>query len=383
MKKIAILYDRELSIGGVETHILTLLKHINRRDFSYTLISPVSEGFEKKALALGAQVTPIPNFKPLNIRVLSSIAALLRKGEIDLTHIHSPAAAISGRLASVAAGLPIVVTVHAPSVAYYGDRQTIRARTGRSIYINLDRLLNYTATRRLVYVSNRVYEDCISRRISPSDRSVVIHNGIDLEPYRITDRDASNLRIRSELNVAPGTPVITYTGRLAEEKGLDVLIEAINILFHQGQTNFAVWLIGAGASEAELVNKVKSYGLADQVTFLGYQEQVTKYLLASDCFVMPSRHEAMSIALMEAMAAGLPCVVSDVGDNARLVEDGQGGLVVPTNSPAQLAIALERLLAEPQLREKMGANAKQKAATFSSAEMVRQLEIVYHQALGL
>lgn len=381
MKNIAIIYDRELSIGGVETHILTLLKHINSQEYSYTIVSAVSEDFRRKAVSLGAQIRPLPNFKPLNLHVLASMAKLFRQERIDLVHIHSPAAAITARLAAILAGRPNIVTVHAPSVFYYGERQTLRARTGRAIYINLDRLLNYTATRRLVYVSNRVYQDCIARHISPAHRSVVIHNGIDLAPYQDEQRNFHREELRAELNIPPGAQIVTYAGRLAEEKGLDVLLNALSQINHSGHTTFAAWLIGSGPLETELVEKVNALGLQNCVNFLGYQEQVPLYLLASDCFVMPSRHEAMSIAIMEALAAGLPCVVSDVGDNALLVEDGQAGLVVPANSPKTLAVALERLLTDPAMRLEMGQKARLKAGSFGIEQMMRQLEAVYQQAL--
>ncbi len=381
MKNIAIIYDRELSIGGVETHILTLLKHINSKEYHYTIVSPVSEDFRQKATSLGAQIRPIPYFKPLNLQTLSSMAKLFRQEHVDLVHIHSPAAAITARLAAILARLPNIVTVHAPSVFYYGELQTLRARTGRVLYINLDRLLNYTATRCLVYVSNRIYQDCIARHISPANRSVVIHNGIDLTPYQLENRNSYREQVRSQLNIPFELPVITYAGRLAEEKGLDVLVNALSQINHPGHPNFAVWLIGSGPLEAELIAKVNTLGLQNKVYFLGYQEQVIKYLLASDCFVMPSRHEAMSIAIMEALSAGLPCVVSDVGDNARLVEDGQGGLVVPANSPTNLASALDRLLLDPALRTDMGQKARQKALSFRIEQMVSQLEAVYRKAL--
>jgi glycosyltransferase involved in cell wall biosynthesis len=381
MKKIAIIYERELSIGGVETHILTLLKHINPKEYSYTIISPVSENFRHKAIALGTEVRPIPYFKPLNFSTLATMARLFRKEQIDLVHIHSPAAAITARLATFLTGLPNIVTVHAPSVFYYGERQTLRAKTGRSIYIQLDRLLNYTATRRLVYVSNRVFDDCITRRISPPDRSLVIHNGIDLAPYDRADSETLRMHLRMQENIPLETPIITYAGRLAEEKGLDVLLEALHILNRRRIPDYAVWLIGSGPLEAELAKKVDDLELQRHVHFLGYQEDVAKYLLVSDFFVMPSRHEAMSIAIMEALAAGLPCVVSDVGDNARLVEDGQAGLVVPANSSEALAAAIERLLADPTLRKTMSAKAGQKAKAFSVKQMIQQLESVYQLAI--
>lgn len=380
MKNIAIIYERELSIGGVETHLLSLLKHVNPARFNYTIISPIDQNFSQIASALGARILPIPNFKPLDLIMVRQLTKKLYQGQIDLVHIHSPVAAIPARLAARRLGLPTIVTVHIPAIYYYGVRSTLRARAGRSIYSAIDRLLNYTMTTRLVYVSSQVYHYYIDNQLSPENRSLVIPNGIDLTQFQ---PDHRRERLRNQYHLSPETLLITYVGRFSDQKGLDVLLKGLALLKSACDIPFNVWLIGSGPIEEELRILTAELELQEKVHFLGTRQSVADYLFASDCFVLPSNWEAMSIALLEAMAAGLPCVVTNVGDNANLVEDGTHGFIIPTNSPAHLAEALQRLLEDKALREKMGANAFQKARAFSEIKMAEKIEVLYEQILQI
>jgi glycosyltransferase involved in cell wall biosynthesis len=306
------------------------------------------------------------------------MANIFRSEKIDLVHAHSPTAAIQGRLAAKFAGLPSIVTVHSPAIQYYGDRQTVRARSGRKIYITLDRFLNYTMTSALVYVSNQVFSLYLSEHWTPVDRSFVVQNGIDLKPYQ---SNSARLEFRSKLKVAPDLPVITYVGRLSDEKGVDILLEAAATLKNDFHSKFKVWLIETGEQEPALRSMVKDLNLQDDIAFLGQHEQVADYLLASDCFVLPSRQEAMSIAIIEAMAAGLPCVVTDVGDNAQLIHDGQQGFVISQDSIDSLANILHKLLLDADLRRRMGMSARAKAQDFSDVTMAEQVQQLYEQLI--
>jgi len=378
MKRIALVYDRELWIGGVETHLVSLVKRINPEQFTFSIISPISESYQKKAQILGAKIIPIQHFKPIDLGTAIKLSKIFRAEKIDLVHAHSPTAAIQARLAAKLAGLPSIVTVHAPSIYYYGERQTLRARTGRSIYVAIDRLMNFTMTNALIYVSNQVYNIYLSRHWTPVNRSFVIPNGIDLSPYQ---SDTQRFEIREAQNVPPEVPVITYVGRLSYEKGLETLLHALSVLKDHFPSVFKVWIIGTGQDEYALRSMTNELSLQERVSFLGYHEQVSDYLLASDCFVLPSHHEAMSIAILEAMAAGLPCVVTDVGDNAQLINDGEQGFVILQNSTESLAQLLNRLLLDSDLRQRMGQSARIKAQCFSDLKMVEQIQQLYERLL--
>jgi glycosyltransferase involved in cell wall biosynthesis len=378
MNRVALIYDRELWMGGVETHLLSLVKRIKSEQYTFFIISPISENFQQKAEDFGAKIIPIQRYKPLDLSNVVKMAHILRSEKIDLVHAHSPTAAIQGRLAAKIAGIPSIVTVHSPAIQYYGERQTIKARSGRKIYITLDRFLNYTMTSALVYVSNQVFSLYLSEHWTPIDRSFVVQNGIDLGPYR---SNPDRIKLRATFKIAPDLPVITYVGRLSNEKGVDTLLEAAATLKNVYQSKFKVWLIGTGEQEQELRSMVNDLNLQEDVDFLGQHEQVTDFLLASDCFVLPSRQEAMSIAIIEAMAAGLPCVVTDVGDNAQIIHDGQQGFVISQDSIDSLANILHKLILDADLRQRLGTSAQLKAQDFSDVTMAEQIQQLYEQLI--
>ena len=178
----------------------------------------------------------------------------------------------------------------------------------------------------------------------------------------------------------PQEKLIVSVGRFAPEKGHRYLIEALNLLSPQD----VVWrctFLGDGELETELRALAAKHGLSDQVTFPGFCEDVFSVLLTADVFVLPSLHESSPNALIEAMGVGLPCIASDVGGIADLVENGENGIRVPPGDSEALAAALHRVLVAPDFATELGRNARATIQQkFDSAESMRKLEGIY---LGL
>ena len=176
---------------------------------------------------------------------------------------------------------------------------------------------------------------------------------------------------------APQEKLIVSVGRFAPEKGHRYLIEALNLLSPQD----VVWrctFLGDGELETELRALAAKHGLSDQVTFPGFCEDVFAVLLEADVFVLPSLHESSPNALIEAMGVGLPCIASDVGGIADLVEDGENGIRVPPGDSEALAAALHRVLVAPDFATELGRNARATIQQkFDSAESMRKLEEIY------
>lgn len=378
VKTIAILYERELDYGGVETHLLALLRKLPTDEFSFVIVSPVSRRFRDAAQALGARIYPFAHWSAFNPFAIFELTRVMKREAVDLVHAQSPIAAAPGRLAARMHRLPVVVTVHLPVTRYHGTRQTLRAGLGRWVYINLDRFLNHAMTDTLVYVAQRVRDESVATRLSPAERSIVIPNGIDLEDIQQgVDRDS----LRRSFNLPQSTRVITFIGRLDEQKGLDLLLEATANL-ETGVVGVEVWLVGDGPVRTELQRLATKLGIDDRVKFWGYQAQIERYLYASDIFALPSRYEGMPIVLLEALAAGIPCVVSQVGDNELVVEDGKQGLVVPPNDAAALAEALNLLLLSPERRRQMSEAATRRGEDFSDENMAQRYAEVYRALLS-
>lgn len=374
---VAFLYEPLLHVGGIETHLLSLLRYGDPARCRWLIIAPVSSLFRAQADAFGAQVIPWRPAHQLDVAALVRLVWLLRSHPVSLVHAHSPRAALLGRIAARLLGLPAVVTVHLPPYEYvYGPG--LRARCQRWFYRCAERILNHALTDRLIYVSSRLGREAVDGGLAPRRRTLVIENGIDLSPFVDCERGQS---VREELGASPAATVLCCVGRLAEQKSIDVLLEALHVLEPQ-RRDLRLWLVGDGPQRAALETQARRLGLDATVQFLGFRSDVPRLLLASDLFVLPSRYEAMPMAVLEAMAAGLPCVVTDVGDNALLVENGVSGRVVPSEDVPALAGTLRDLIQDPAARRTMGDAAKRKAQHYRVERMVARTLAVYEQVLG-
>lgn len=141
-------------------------------------------------------------------------------------------------------------------------------------------------------------------------------------------------------------------------------------------------IIGGGRREAEMRRLAAELGLAGRVHFLGQRDDVPDLLSALDLFVLPSHSEGVSLALLEAMAAGLPVIATAVGGLPEVVTDGDNGLLVPPEDPEALATALERLLEDPALAQRLGANARRHVEeNFSLERLGREINEIYTELI--
>jgi len=369
---IALISSYPLHVGGVETHLLSLLRHGDRSRYRWLMIGPLSPAFAAQAEAAGAQII---EWRPRHFADLISffaLARLLRQRRVGVAHFHCPRSAFLGRVLARPLRIPAVVTVHLPAYYFAGSRYT-GPRFGRWLYLRLERVLNRRLTARLIYVSSLVLEEAIALRLVSRRRAEVISNGVDLSRYDgVSNREA----LRAGAGLAAGDKVICFIGRLDHQKGIDILLDAvsgIDLAAHRAR----LWLIGDGPLRGQLQQQARQSGRAQFISFLGFRDDVPCLLKASDVFVLPSRYEAMPLAILEAMAAGLPCVVTDTGENSRLVTDGVSGLVVSSENTRALAEALRQLLEDPARCLTMGRAARERAEDFSDTRMVQKIQGVY------
>ncbi len=233
--------------------------------------------------------------------------------------------------------------------------------------------LAYRALRNLPHavfaVSSRVAEHVTVVDGVPASRVRVVHNGLDLD---------TSVRPRS-LPVGH-LPVITTIGNIRRVKGHDILIEAIPhvlALFPSAKFTIAGEVLEHDFF-GELQRKVEELGVSEHVSFVGRITDQRKHLAGADIFVLPSRSEGFSNALIEAMAAGLPSVATDVGGNSEAIQSGISGLIIPAEDSASLAKAILCLLGDPAYAQGLSI-AGQQAVTerFSSDGMLRTVSGAY------
>lgn len=241
------------------------------------------------------------------------------------------------------------------------------------------------ASRLLARCTDRLFAVCKDAAVRfaektgiPQARFEVLYNGVDTKRFRpASDRRA----LRHALGLPLDEVLILTVASLIPVKNHAALVEsAVRVLRqHPGPVRFV--LVGDGVLRAEIEHRIAQGGLADHFLLVGSSDQVADYYRAADVFVLPSRLEGMSNAILEAMATGLPVVANRVGGNPELVVDGTTGLLCRPGAPEDMATALARLVSDHALRNAMSERARARAVTdFSIEAMVERYAEFYQSA---
>ncbi|MFZ5453609.1 MAG: glycosyltransferase family 4 protein [Thermodesulfobacteriota bacterium] len=197
----------------------------------------------------------------------------------------------------------------------------------------------------------------------------VLYNGVDLAPFA---PGRASPQIREELGLPPDQPVVGLVARLDHRaKGHLELIQALALL--QDRHPLHAVMVGGGRRQEEMRELAASLGLQERVHFLGNRRDVPVLLKAMDLFVLPSHNEGVSLAVLEAMAAGLPVIVSAVGGLPEIVRHEENGLLIPAKDVEALARSLARLLENPDLARRLGQKAREHIEARYSLESLGQV----------
>jgi len=237
-------------------------------------------------------------------------------------------------------------------------------------------MINHNIAQCIVAVSAMTRQKLLEEGIQ-AGRIVVIKNGIT--PVQI--EGVNSAEARKEAGVGADDPFLLAVGRLVYSKAHEILITAMPAVLKKFP-NAKVGICGEGDLRPKLEAQIQSLGLSDSVKLLGQMDHVEKLLASADVFVMPSLWEGLPIALLEAMSAGLPVIATKVEGVEEVITEGEHGLFVPVENTTALTEAILKLLAEPQLRRKMGAASKAKVLAFYTADQMceQYLELMINLA---
>ncbi|MBI3756472.1 MAG: glycosyltransferase family 4 protein [Deltaproteobacteria bacterium] len=210
---------------------------------------------------------------------------------------------------------------------------------------------------------------------APAARIHLIPSGVDTA--RFAPDSASRHRVRTQHHIAPQTPLIVSVGALVDRKDHITLLTAAHLLKTQGYT-LRCLISGEGPLRSALEAQTRTLGLTEEVSFTGFCADIPGLLSAADFFVHTPLYEGLGVAVMEAVAAGLPTIASRVGGIPELIEDEKTGLLVPPHDAEALSAALSRLLSHPQFARQLGKTGQSFAkAHFDIAVMARTNEALY------
>jgi len=364
-----------VDFGGVERVCLTLLKNINRERFD---IVPVlltrpwgkdnifvrelrKEGYEICEIPVALQETDDYLRVP---RCYKLVWRLLNGGGFDLLHTHGYFADIVGIPVARLNGIPTLSTCH----GYIPITWKVQ------LYNALDRIALKFGTQVLA-VSEAIKQDLVDSGLSPG-RVRVVANAVG----SATDRDMTHANReagRKSHGIGSTDFVLGYVGRLSAEKGLSYLLTACAELVTSG-VPLRVLIIGEGPQRNELEQLSRQLGLGDRVVFAGFQEDVVQWLPCMDVFVLPSLTEGTPMALLEAMAYGVPGVASAVGGVPQMIKHGETGILVSPGRAKEISNAIQVLFRDPAERQKLAQNAITLARTRYSVEhWIGRIEMEY------
>jgi len=342
--------------GGVSHYVGSIhkLNHFNGISIKHVIIRKkqwqVHQGLKKELLPL--EIIIRSRFDPIWVLKLLK---LIRNMKCELLFVHG----FNGYLVAnicrlLGMNIPVLSSYHGP----YHSPVPSKRRLVRMINGYARFFLKHMATH-IITVTRNARRDLLSLGIR-EDKITAVHNGIQ----NIKDINTGGFRTSLlEMGISDRSVVLGATSGFHPIKGLEYLIRATpKILGQHADTH--VLLFGSGPLEYELRELVRSFRLEDHIHFMGFQEQIERWLSILDVFILPSLSECHSIGLLEAMRAELPIVCTELSGNLETIRDGIDGMVVPPKNSEALSNAIIHLIHNPDSRHSMGLSARNRFETY-------------------
>ena len=336
-----------LGRGGAERQLVDQILAHDRSSIQCMVIifnPPLHLADELRAAGVPIMTFDLPDFRDFALAIVR-LTALVKALRPDIVHTWLTRADIYGRIAAILSWrIPVISGIHAPIYApsmYLDNPQQKRWKL--ALIRQIDRWSGYLSRTIYVGCSYDVARSTGQALSVPSERLRVIYNSIN---------------IPSATSSHSGKRIITI-GRILPQKGQIYLVKAMPAILAQ-HPDATLDIVGDGPLRAELEQQVSILGIHQAIRFLGVRSDVPELLASSDVFAFPSLWEGLGIVMLEALAAGVPVVASNIAVLREIVDDGQQGLLVQPQNPQALAQGIIRLLADPDERRSMGRSGRQK-----------------------
>jgi glycosyltransferase involved in cell wall biosynthesis len=352
-------------VGGAQSYVASLLPALAER-YDVVLAAHGEGPLREAAAEAGARFVPLRHVRrPIrpwrDFAGFVELSRLLRCERPQIMHASSSKAGVLGRLAAAVTRVPIrFFTVHGWAFSAYSGLPSL-------LYRLSDRLMKPLTTVTICVSENELAAGLEAGTCSV-ERSVVIRNAVDVAAAARSQHDRD-------------TPRLIAVGRLKAPKDFLTLMRAFAEL---PEGSFEALIVGDGPDRAAVEAEIHSLRLDGRVRLAGERDDVPALLAASDVFVLSSRSEGLPVSVLEAMAAELPVVASDVGGLRELVVDGETGILVPPGDAEALAAALGRLVEDRDLRRRLGAAGRARAETLFDLGAFRRAHVeLYERELAL
>jgi len=360
------------SWGGLEIQAMEVSLQLQRNGHRVWLACCAESRLVGEARA--AELTTVPfdvkgYFHPT---IIWQLSRFINRHQVDIIHsqLSRDISTIVPAMKLVRRHIPLLLSKRVGS--YISKRDPLH----RFTYANVSRVLA---------ISDVIHRNVLETTPIRADRVLTLHDAIDTGRFSLPRADRHG--VRSEFHFGDETTVIGFVGRFSPGKGHEEFLRAANLL-RKTYDNLRFLIVGEAsygeeAYETDIRGLSQSLGLEDIVTFTGFRKDIPDVLAAFDIFAFPSHAESFGVALIEAMAMERPVVSTNCDGVLDIVVNGETGLFVNPRSPAELADALARLIADPVLRTSMGKAGRERVELlFDQKKQIEKLEDLYRELVG-
>jgi glycosyltransferase involved in cell wall biosynthesis len=354
--------------GGGPAHVRDLVAGLSGPEFQFTVAGPAGGALVEDIKAAGADFAPVAADR-LSWRALRRTIRLARERRAQIIHSHGKGAGLYGRIAARLTGAAAIHTFH--GIHHAGHS---------SLYLVLERALARRSFA-VVHVSPSQASEAEALGLAPPGRSRVIVNGVDAERLRAVTA-ARGALTREGLGLDPPALVLGTVARFDPVKGLDVLLYALPLLLAR-VPEARLLIVGDGPERDRLRALASRLDPDRRAVFAGAIPHAARVLPLVDLYVTAARREGLPLAVLEAMACGIPVLATRAPGHVDAVEDGVTGRLVPVDDAPRLAEAAADLLRDPPRRAAMGRAGRERAdRLFARSRMIAEIADLYREAAG-
>ncbi len=356
----------DMRIGGAEQVISNLIENTNQSKYNLSIIclDQTIGPFGRKLQEKGCQVISFNRKPGFDLSLIRQIHDYIIRCNVDILHCHQYTPYIYGLFASFFTSAKVIFTEHG---RFYPDKRKFKR-------VVLNPFLSFF-TNTITAISLATRDALVEYENFPRKKIKIVYNGIDDSLY--TTSFAANRK--ASLGINKKDYVLGTVARLDTIKNQKMMIKSLASVRETYPNTFLI-IVGDGPERNSLEAFVSSLGFSSHVIFTGFKDDVYNYLKTMDIFLLTSFSEGTAMTLLEAMAAGLPCIVTDVGGNPEIVEDNETGFIIPNDDEKTLADKICILFKDENLKKKIGkAGRRRFEEHFTVDKMVAAYEKIYDE----
>lgn len=372
--------------GGASRVVKQITKGL-KENYSFDLLT----GIEDLPSTIDDRPNGIQNLKTLSslvrdispykdLKALFELKNILSLTDYDLIHTHTSKAGFLGRLAGAWAGVPAII--HSTHGLIYESAESIpgvpTSSIGQRILAIAERSLKSTHDL-LITLSEHEKKMVEKLKLSKPSNTRAVFNGVNIEKHTFCPKMRQNLR--TELNVSENDLLIVSVGRLAKEKGHDLLIKSFKDI-KKSLDNVKLLIAGKGPEKSAL-SQIADQIDPENIYLPGHIDEIQAVYSAADIYVQPSRYEGFGLSVLEAMSYGLPVVASKVGGIPELIQEDKNGLLVDPEDIPAITKKLLNLCQNKELRDKLGRTAQESSQNYSLEKMLEAYDSIYSKTLSI